>query len=110
MREPAMFRERSAQVEAIQWDGTTGGSASVIDWVRSHGLAATYICSDRERCFRFDGDVPHYVTIRTPGTDLQLTVELHDWLIRDARGAFFTCKPDLFEATYNQEGGSARAQ
>lgn len=31
-----------------------------------------------------------------------MTAEVDDWIIRGVKGEFYPCKPDIFEATYEQ--------
>ena len=94
------FRKKPVEIEAVQWDGTAGGATPIIDWVLGAGGTATYQCSDPERCATHDGDCPHSIAISTlEGT---ATASLRDWVIRGVAGEFYPCKPDIFEATYEE--------
>lgn len=45
------------------------------------------------------GEVP-YLTIETlEGT---MRADVGDWIIRGVKGELYPCKPDIFEATYDQ--------
>lgn len=33
----------------------------------------------------------------------EMTATLGDWIIKGIKGEFYPCKPDIFEATYEQE-------
>ena len=34
----------------------------------------------------------------------RLEVSLYDWIIKGVAGEIYPCKPDIFEATYTEEG------
>lgn len=94
----ARFRKKPIVIEAMQWDGTANGATPIINWVLSGEGAATYACSDPDRCHETDGDTPHSIEIRTlEGT---MRADLDDWIIKGVRNEFYPCKPDIFEATY----------
>lgn len=41
-----------------------------------------------------------------PTLEGPLFAQLGDWIIRGIRGEFYPCKPDIFEATYDEVVGS----
>jgi hypothetical protein len=40
----------------------------------------------------------------------EMRADINDWVIRGVRGEFYPCKPDIFAATYEPEGNSARQE
>ena len=46
-----------------------------------------------------------YVALKIPTLEGVMTAETYhggDWVIRGVRGEFYPCKPDIFEATYEE--------
>ncbi|NEB92450.1 hypothetical protein [Streptomyces bauhiniae] len=92
------YRKKPVEIEAMQWDGTAAGATPIIDWILSHGSTANYTCSNSDRCREYNGDTPHWISIRTlEGT---MRVGLDDWVIRGVQGEFYPCRDDVFAATY----------
>lgn len=79
---------------AMQWDGTSFGATRIIDWIRSSGGSAVYQCSNPDRCAENNGDLMHTIVLN----DGKI-VGLRDWVVRDATGGFYPCKPDVFDKT-----------
>lgn len=117
--QPEKFRKKTHEVEAMRWDGTSTGATPVIDWLLALGLTATYRCSNPDRCAEFNGDAPHWITIRTPGTHLNVDVNLGDWVVQMPNGAISVLGSPEFDTAYEQaypayrpnvtEGGDADA-
>ena len=78
----AKFRKKPTEIEAWQWDGKAAADARP-DWVRVGGYQIT---TERELV------VPTLAGVRYAA--------LGDWIIRDATGEIYPCKPHIFEATY----------
>ena len=81
------FRKRPVEIEAIQWTGSN--VAEVIEFLKPGGS------------FEFsagfgNGQGPMYINTlegrmeTTPGS----------WIIRGIAGEYYSCKPDIFEKTY----------
>lgn len=96
----ARYRKKPVEIEAVQWDGTAEGATPIINWILSSDATATYRCSDPDRCARTDGVTPHAIQICTLEGDM--TASCGDWIIRGVQGEFYPCKPDIFEATYEE--------
>jgi hypothetical protein len=86
------FRKKPVVIEAHRYDGTLGNAAALVLWASARA-------SD------------DYTTIvhMTEGGDLAvqtleglMTANAGDWLIRGVKGEFYFCKPDIFEATYDE--------
>lgn len=87
----AKFRKRPVVVEAVRWEGWDSriipspiGEAP--EWLRQH--IKTYVDE-------VGGD---NITVTTPHG--WATVRPGDWILQDADGLVYSCKPDIFEATY----------
>lgn len=94
------YRKKPVEVEARQWNGTAEAASHIIDWALQNGVTIVYTCSDPDRCSRFDGDTPHY--LRIPTLEGDMVANLNDYIIRGVQGEFYPCKPDIFEATYDE--------
>lgn len=95
---PRRFRKKPVEIEAVQWDGTPTGATPIIDWVLALGGTARYTCDPEDGCPGTAGT--HYLAIDTlEGTMMSNAA---DWIIRGVAGEFYPCKPDIFEATYEE--------
>ena len=47
---------------------------------------------------RIDG----HSTIIIPTLEGEMTAKMGDWIIKGVKGEFYPCKPDIFEATYEE--------
>ena len=70
------YKTKPCEIEAIQWTGNNG--KEVLEFVRNK-----YYIS-------FDGDL-YLVTLEN-----EMKVNFGDYIIKDLRGDFFPCKPDVF--------------
>lgn len=76
------FRKKPVVIEAIQW---TGGNAFQLTKF-----------TDASIKFLTTGDC----VISTLEGDMITLVD--DWVIKGIKGEFYPCKPDIFEATYDE--------
>jgi hypothetical protein len=112
----ANYRKKPVVIQAERWDGTAPGATLVIDWVLGHGGTARYhdhapapgcpgshadgpfrYCSERGCDWSLDG--PSLALDTLEGT---MTASPGDWIIRGVQGEFYPCKPDIFDATYEE--------
>lgn len=83
------YRKKPVVIKAAKWDERK----ATLDLLIAHGLCWT----------RHDGhvdapDVCRNLGIRTlEGT---MRAEVGDWIIKGVAGEFYTCKPDIFEKSY----------
>jgi hypothetical protein len=86
-------------VEAMQFKGFESYIA-ICDWARPHlenPEGNTYSLTE---LFRFEGGRSPLMLVRTlEGT---MAANIGDWIIRGLRDEFYSCKPDIFEATYEK--------
>jgi hypothetical protein len=82
------FRKKPVVIEAVQW---TGGYESIKDLIdfNNSGLLWTYV--EANQC------------IEIPTLEGNMYASVGDWIIKGIKGEFYPCKPDIFEATYEQE-------
>ena len=97
-QEPTKYRKLPVVIEAMQWDGSAAAAGPVINWVLDNGETARY----HEHLM--DGDFiahpePFLTIVTLEGT---MSASPGDYIIRGVQGEFYPCKPDIFEATYEE--------
>ncbi len=88
------FKKKPIVIEAIQlkWDAWS----EVCDFVGVGKL------SDNKPCgFNLDGD-PSKIGLYIPTLEGVMEANEGDWIIKGIQGEFYPCKPDIFEATYEE--------
>lgn len=87
---PRTFRKRPVEIRAVQFTGTGDSCTEVLDF-----LGGSY-----------SGNQRWNATTNTGGVILTLEGEMAfvpgDWIIRGVKGEFYPCKPDIFDATYEE--------
>jgi hypothetical protein len=87
------FRNKPAVIDAFQWTGTNG--ADVLAWVRK--VAPSSLDEHLDPPIT---DLVETLNIHTrEGT---MTVSPGDWVICGIKRELYSCKPDIFAATYEQ--------
>ena len=94
---PSQFKQKPAVVEAEPWNGTRPNLHRLIAWILESGGEA-YIEDN------YESQGPDLLVIKT--REGNLTVLEGDYVVRDAKGKFSTCKPDVFEQTYEPIWGT----
>ncbi len=85
----AQYRKKPVVVEARQIDSANYDDMSdIVEWC--NGVAVDH-----------DG---HAIAIDT--LEGRMFADPGDWIIRGVKGEFYPCKPDIFEATYELDGGA----
>ena len=77
------FVKRPVEIQAVQWDGYNFEEMKKFVGADGVGLFGSYKNPD--------------LVIATLEGDLHTSVG--DWIIRGVQGAFYPCKPDIFEPT-----------
>ena len=76
----AKFRKKPVVVEAWRWNG---------EWNPDKSKNPVCVCIE---------ETTHVYHIHTlEGT---MVLSRGDWIIKEVNGEFYSCKPDIFEATY----------
>lgn len=83
------FRKKPVVIDAVQWDGTPG----IIDWILAGGGSVRY-------CEKVSSEIVPFLLIDT--LEGSMSADVGDWIIRGIAGEFYPCKPDIFEATYEE--------
>lgn len=80
----SFYRKKPVVIEARQFTGKNG--MDLLAWSKGVELEED-----------FTGD---YIEIKTlEGT---MRADKNDWIIKGVKGEFYPCKPDIFEATYDE--------
>lgn len=84
------YRKKPVVVEAVQWRGDNDAEVFAfydgdIPLQTEQGIAA---------------DAPKYIIV--PTLEGYHQASPGDWIIKGVQGEFYPCKPDIFEATYEE--------
>ena len=94
-----MFRKKPVVIEAVQFDGTSGGCRKIIDWTRGSSTPA-FMCTEVRNCSREHPEGFDYPVLRISTLEGDITVGVGDYVIRGVQGEHYPCRPDIFAATY----------
>lgn len=88
---PQKYRKRPVVIDAMRWDGSEASQARIVTW--ANGRIEGFFGEVDEDC-----EVGYFLAIYT----LEGTMKARpgDWVIRGVAGEFYSCKPDIFAATY----------
>ena len=92
---PGRFRKKPVVIEAMAWDGTRRSIEACCRWV-NEGADEPILSF----VFQSDDDVRDVQIWTLEGPH---TVSPGDWIIKGVAGEFYSCKPDIFAATYESE-------
>jgi hypothetical protein len=88
------FRKKPVEIEAVQFKGFVKENKQVVlndnpDWVqKAFNRKALYI------------DEADKLSVRT--LEGVMRVSVGDWIIKGVKGELYPCKPDIFDATYDE--------
>lgn len=97
---PLRFRKKPIVIEAVKWSG------EYTDWVKlvvGNGWMSSAMAAVQ---YGVDGKTGCKIFLDT--LEGQMRVEVGDYIIRGVKGEFYPCKPDIFEATYEDETEQAK--
>lgn len=80
------FRKRPLEVEAQQWHGSIEQAQRIVDWA-----GPDVIEHDR---------VADVLVVKTP--EGYVVAQQFDYIVQGIAGEFYPCKPDIFEASYEE--------
>lgn len=86
------FRKKPVIIEAIQFDGEN--RQDIIAWMLSSAENAA------RNLYLNPTDDDNELSITT--LEGVMHVSENDWVIKGVKGEFYPCKPDIFEATYEE--------
>lgn len=78
------YRKKPVEIEAVQWTGNN--CIEVAEFMFGTNV---YI-----------NNIKGYVEIET--LEGKMFAEVNDYIIKGVKGEFYTCKPDIFEQTYEE--------
>lgn len=87
----AKYRKKPVVVEAIQYTGD-----NIVEIIKFMQECAR---GDKKRYLRFDATRGEYFIETLEG---KYILTEGDYIIRDIKGEFYPCKPDIFEQTYEK--------
>ena len=98
------YRKKPVVVEAMQLVGTNAETHAVYQWIEANTQGSFDPLSE---------EIPASGVSIDPATGFFLIATLEgvmqakpgDWIIRDIKGEFYPCGPDIFAATYEPTGG-----
>jgi len=88
----AKYRKKSVIVEAVQYDGTEG---SLLKIMQMQPRKPNWIRVDA-------GD------LLIPTLEGVMRATVGDYIIKGVKGELYPCKPDVFEKTYEPDGGEGK--
>jgi hypothetical protein len=86
----AQYRKKPVVIDAVRIEnagGTNCDACRVSRWIKE--------CADDAPDAVCDG-----IALYIPTLEGTMRADVGDWVIRDGKGEFYPCKPDIFEATY----------
>jgi len=87
------FRKKPVEVYAYRWTANSyDETTKIIEWILSNGGTARFI--------DYDPSMGKYIAIDT--LEGIMRAMPGDWIIRGVKDEFYPCKPDIFEATYEE--------
>ncbi len=89
----AKYRKKPVVIDAVQWTGDN--LRDIIDFTGLHESAKKWTWEEYEKVVALQG--LKIFTLEGP-----LNASPGDYIIKGVQGEFYPCKPDIFEATYEQ--------
>lgn len=101
MTEPKTYRKKPVEIEAIQYDTSSGPAAhAAYCWVADHIEPYDYLGDERpEHGVSINPADGSFIIHTLEG---EMTVSDGDYNIRGVQGEFYPCKPNVFEQTYEE--------
>lgn len=89
------YRKKPVVVEAVRWDGSLKSTKDVTRWC---GGAYDFAVKPSDHT-----DKAEWIFI--PTLEGVMRADVGDWIIKGVKGEFYPCKNEIFEETYEREGG-----
>ena len=107
---PKKYKKKPVEIEAIQFVGSSMDAIDVVEWLKKndyHWLVGDVMDPDSLRIRGEEGKPTQGIWINPDGgwmmirtMDVDMKVSRGDYIVKDAKGVFYPCKPDVFEQTY----------
>lgn len=96
------YRKKPVVIEAAQFVGSSAEMHAIYQWVESQTQGSFNPLSDEVPAtgVSIDPATGHFLIATLEGV---MRANPGDYIIRGVQGEFYPCKPDIFEATYEQE-------
>lgn len=91
--EPRTFKKKPVEVEAVKWEGDYLDFDFFFAWMNEPPLLHMSTLHEK------GADI---VTLFIPTLEGTMLALPGDWVIKGIKGEFYPCKPDIFEATYEE--------
>ena len=89
------YRKKPGEIEAIQYTGCN--EQEIADFM---GVYALELHTRVDTVLRADGDYRKNCHIYIDTLEGIIDANYGDYIIKRAKGEFYTCKPDIFDETY----------
>lgn len=86
------YRKKPVVIEAFQWTGDAS-QAEDPEWI---------VQAIVNNLVFFENEGTPSVTLKIRTLEGTMTANKGDWIIRGVKGELYPCKPDIFEATYEE--------
>lgn len=90
-----LFRKKPVVIEAVQWMGTPESAEEIAQFM-GH--------TEKNPLMHYPKTEPWQGDLVIPTLEGAMVANTGDWIIKGVQGEFYPCKPDIFEATYEQIG------
>lgn len=80
------YKKKPVIIEALQWDGAEESWLKLVEFVGPSLIGR-----------------PEFNTVIIKTLEGDMYGSSGDFIIKDIKGEFYPCKPDIFEATYEKE-------
>lgn len=95
------FRKKPVVIDAVQFTGGAKAATPIIDWVMAGGGTARWKEGEPPLDLGGCGHSGWPENIRIETLEGTMYAIVGDWIIRSVQGQFYTCKPEIFAATYD---------
>ena len=91
------YKKKPIVVDAIQYTGGEQNTVALTDWINGVDSSTIYhlVALQIMREVKAAGGIP------IKGLDGTMIAQQGDFIIKDVNGEFYSCKPDIFAATYD---------
>lgn len=95
MSKVKQYRKKPVIIEALEWDGNN--YVDILKWTgfKPEELLGTNTSPINRPDWK----------ITIPTLEGLMTADICDYIIKGVKGEFYPCKPDIFEATYEEVNG-----
>ena len=90
------FRKKPVVVDAIKWTGNNFDD--IKEFTQNKCFMNHFVGGSEDG----EGYPQIYEKLEIPTLEGLHSANIGDWIIKGVKGEFYPCKPDIFEATYEQ--------